>query len=89
MCCAKKNEINTSIDLVTNIVNIGLVIAGIFLITLGLVYLMANLYDYIVQLGIILIAAGCIAILVGGWGTFSHARIVKKMKAQAKANVNY
>jgi hypothetical protein len=82
-------DVASSVDLITNIVNVGLIIIGVVLISLGIFYLVYNMYDYLLRIGILLVIAGAISIFIGFWGFLKHARIVKKMKLEAKANLNY
>ena len=85
----KSSEINSKVDTWTNIVNIGLTIIGTVLISMGIIYMLNQQYDYLMKVGIIIVIAGIIAIIIGIWGVITHARTARTMKAQAKANLNY
>jgi len=85
----KSSELNSNIDKWTNFVNFGLTVIGIVFIVMGMIYLNNSQYDYLVKIGTIIIVAGAIAICIGVWGVITHARTMKVMKAQAKADLNY
>lgn len=85
----KSSEINSKVDTWTNIVNIGLTTLGIVLISMGIIYMLNLQYDYLKNIGIIIVIAGIVAIIIGSWGVITHAKTAKIMKAQAKANLNY
>lgn len=85
----KSTEVGSSVDVVTNILNVVLIIIGATLVSLGIFYMYNGDYDYLMRLGTIIVSAGAVAMLIGLWGFITHGRIVKRMKAQAKADLNY
>jgi uncharacterized membrane protein YfcA len=91
MCAKKSSDVATAstLDFIMNVINVGLFVLGIFLITLGIVYIANPVYDYLVRIGTIIIIGGIIGMVVGVWGIINHARIVRRMQVQAKANLNY
>jgi putative flippase GtrA len=85
----KSSEVHTAIDTWTNIVNLSLIIIGGVLISLAIYYILQTRYPSMVQLGYIMIIAGIITITIGLIGFTWHLKIVRRMQAEAKANLNY
>ena len=85
----KTSEVNTTIDTITNIVNVGLIFLGATLISLGTFYWMQTDYDYLITIGVYMIIGGVIGIIIGLIGFIKHGQIVRRMKRQAKENLNY
>ena len=85
----RSQEYNKRLDVIVNLLNIGLIILAGFLIGFGSFYISQSQYPYLINLGAIMVACGLFAILVGGWGFRKHYKMMKKMKLQAKLDLNY
>jgi uncharacterized membrane protein YidH (DUF202 family) len=89
MAKKKSSEFHSVIDSATNMVNIVLLVVGLVITPIGIYYTIQTTYDYLVNMGIFIIIGGVIIICIGAWGFFTHGKIVRRMKKQAKENLNY
>ena len=86
---AKKKEVNTAVDTITNIVNLVMIILGGALNSLAVYFLLQTRYQYLVNLGIVMIIIGIIVIFLGIFGFTWHLKVFRKMLKEAKENLNY